>query len=187
MQMFFIFGHRIPGLGTTRCPTPRPVEGQLKTEFRAQIQGLGQIIARCRDAAPVEGQHTAGVLHAVGCHGIAILWGLAEQHRGRCIGDGCLGWPCAGRRLQYTTQPSFCCIHNITCCKQALSTAHGSHTVLRHAHLQASGKPEGDKYSFTHFAHKLMSSEGVNPLPSDSRRRKDRYALEARAPAARKR
>ncbi len=24
--------------------------------------------------------------------------------------------------------------------------------------LQASPKPEGDKYAFTHFAHKLMSS-----------------------------
>lgn len=39
-------------------------------------------------------------------------------------------------------------------------------------------KPEGDKYAFTHFAHKLMSSEGLNPLPSDSRRRKDRLALQ---------
>lgn len=43
---------------------------------------------------------------------------------------------------------------------------------------KATAKPEGDKYGFTHFAHKLMSSEGVNPLPSDSRRRPDRYALE---------
>ena len=44
--------------------------------------------------------------------------------------------------------------------------------------LQAAPKPEGDKYGFTHFAHKLNSSEGVNPLPSDSRRRKDRHALQ---------
>jgi hypothetical protein len=44
--------------------------------------------------------------------------------------------------------------------------------------MQAEPKPEGDKYGFTHFAHKLNSSEGVNPLPSDSRRRKDRHALQ---------
>eukprot|EP00887_Chlorella_sp_A99_P003091 scaffold9.g3091.t1 len=39
-------------------------------------------------------------------------------------------------------------------------------------------KPEGDPYGFTHFAHKLNSCEGVNPLPSDSRRRPDRAKLE---------
>lgn len=44
--------------------------------------------------------------------------------------------------------------------------------------VQAAPKPEGDKYGFTHFAHKLNSSEGVIPLPSDSRRRKDRHALQ---------
>ena len=44
--------------------------------------------------------------------------------------------------------------------------------------MQASEKPEGDKYGFTHFAHKLMSSKGLNPLPSDARRRADRFALE---------
>jgi hypothetical protein len=49
-------------------------------------------------------------------------------------------------------------------------------------HLQAAPKPEGDKYGFTHFAHKLNSSEGVSPLPSDSRRRKDRHALQVRRP-----
>jgi hypothetical protein len=43
---------------------------------------------------------------------------------------------------------------------------------------QASAKPEGDKYTFTNFAHKLMSSEGINPLLSDARRRADRLALE---------
>lgn len=42
-------------------------------------------------------------------------------------------------------------------------------------------KPEGDVYKFTHFAHKLMAGKGINPLPSDSRRRKDRLALQARA------
>lgn len=31
-------------------------------------------------------------------------------------------------------------------------------------------KPKSDYYSFTHFAHKLNSSEGIRmPLPSDSR------------------
>ena len=44
--------------------------------------------------------------------------------------------------------------------------------------MQASEKPEGDKYCFTHFAHKLMSSKGLNPLASDARRRADRFALE---------
>lgn len=44
---------------------------------------------------------------------------------------------------------------------------------------KASAKPEGDKYTFTNFAHKLMSSEGINPLLSDARRRADRLALEA--------
>lgn len=39
-------------------------------------------------------------------------------------------------------------------------------------------KPEGDYYSFTHFAHALNSSEGIRtPLASDSRRRPDRAAL----------
>jgi hypothetical protein len=40
-------------------------------------------------------------------------------------------------------------------------------------------KPEGDKYGFTHFARKLCEGVGLNPLPSDSRRRPDRAALEA--------
>jgi hypothetical protein len=39
-------------------------------------------------------------------------------------------------------------------------------------------KPENDPYSFTHFAHELNSCEGINPLPSDSRRRPDRALLE---------
>ena len=39
-------------------------------------------------------------------------------------------------------------------------------------------KPEDDPYSFTHFAHILNSCEGVNPMPSDSRRRPDRALLE---------
>jgi len=39
-------------------------------------------------------------------------------------------------------------------------------------------KPENDPYLFTQFAHELNSCEGVNPLPSDSRRRPDRAALE---------
>lgn len=40
-------------------------------------------------------------------------------------------------------------------------------------------KPKDDKYGFTHWARKLMTSEGcANPLPSDSRRRPDRAALE---------
>ena len=44
--------------------------------------------------------------------------------------------------------------------------------------LQCTPKPEDDPYSFTQFAHTLNSCEGVNPLPSDSRRRPDRAALE---------
>ncbi|PNG65296.1 Oxysterol-binding protein-related protein 3C, partial [Tetrabaena socialis] len=41
-------------------------------------------------------------------------------------------------------------------------------------------KPAGDYYSFTAFAHRLNSSEGVRaPLPSDSRRRPDRAKLAA--------
>ena len=47
--------------------------------------------------------------------------------------------------------------------------------------LQATAKPEDDKYAFTHFAHKLMSSEGINPLRSDARRRADRLALQVSA------
>lgn len=39
-------------------------------------------------------------------------------------------------------------------------------------------KPENDPYAFTFFAHELNSCKGVNPLPSDSRRRPDRAALE---------
>jgi hypothetical protein len=42
-------------------------------------------------------------------------------------------------------------------------------------------RPEADPYAFTHFAHELNSCAGVNPLPSDSRRRPDRAALEAGA------
>ena len=40
-------------------------------------------------------------------------------------------------------------------------------------------KPEGDKFGFTHFARRLCGGAGLNPLPSDSRRRPDRAALEA--------
>lgn len=40
-------------------------------------------------------------------------------------------------------------------------------------------KPDGDKFGFTHFARKLCDGCGINPLPSDSRRRPDRAALEA--------
>uniref|UniRef100_A0A7S0RQA2 Oxysterol-binding protein n=1 Tax=Chlamydomonas leiostraca TaxID=1034604 RepID=A0A7S0RQA2_9CHLO len=41
-------------------------------------------------------------------------------------------------------------------------------------------KPKNDYYSFTNFAHKLNSSDGIRvPLPSDSRRRPDRAALAA--------
>jgi len=51
---------------------------------------------------------------------------------------------------------------------------------LFHAAPQCVPKPEGDTYKFTHFAHKLMVSKGINPLLSDSRRRKDRLALQVR-------
>jgi len=51
---------------------------------------------------------------------------------------------------------------------------------LLHAAPQCAPKPEGDTYKFTHFAHKLMASKGINPLLSDSRRRKDRLALQVR-------
>lgn len=43
----------------------------------------------------------------------------------------------------------------------------------------ATPKPTDDPYGFTQFAHKLNSCEGgINPLPSDSRRRPDRALLE---------
>ena len=44
--------------------------------------------------------------------------------------------------------------------------------------MQCVAKPEGDIYKFTHFAHKLMSGKGINPLSSDARRRRDRLALQ---------
>lgn len=41
-------------------------------------------------------------------------------------------------------------------------------------------KPEGDFYGFTHFAKAMNAVEGqLRPLPSDSRRRSDRAALQA--------
>lgn len=44
---------------------------------------------------------------------------------------------------------------------------------------QCKEKPADDPYQFTHFAHELNSCEdGINPLPSDSRRRPDRALLE---------
>ena len=49
---------------------------------------------------------------------------------------------------------------------------------------QCKEKPKGDKYGFTHFARSLNSGKGIAPLSSDSRRRADRYALEASAFAA---
>ena len=50
-------------------------------------------------------------------------------------------------------------------------------------HLQCSDKPaEADKYGFSNFARMLMSGKGLNPLPSDSRRRPDRSALQVGAP-----
>ena len=46
-------------------------------------------------------------------------------------------------------------------------------------------KPEGDYYGFTAYAHKLNACEGIaEPLASDSRRRRDRLALEAGEMAA---
>ena len=48
-------------------------------------------------------------------------------------------------------------------------------------HMQCKEKPKGDKYGFTHFARSLNSGKGIAPLSSDSRRRADRYALEASA------
>lgn len=45
--------------------------------------------------------------------------------------------------------------------------------------LQCSDKPaDPDKYGFSNFARMLMSGKGLNPLPSDSRRRPDRAALQ---------
>ncbi len=45
--------------------------------------------------------------------------------------------------------------------------------------VQCSDKPaEADKYGFSNFARMLMRGKGLNPLPSDSRRRPDRTALE---------
>ncbi|KAK9806522.1 hypothetical protein WJX73_006646 [Symbiochloris irregularis] len=39
-------------------------------------------------------------------------------------------------------------------------------------------KPAGDKYGFTHFAIESNNGKGLKPLPSDSRRRADRKALQ---------
>ncbi len=45
-------------------------------------------------------------------------------------------------------------------------------------HPQAAPKPTtNNKYSWTQFVPKLQECKGVNPLPSDSRRRPDRAAL----------
>lgn len=45
--------------------------------------------------------------------------------------------------------------------------------------MQCSEKPaDPDKYGFSNFARMLMSGKGLNPLPSDSRRRPDRAALQ---------
>ena len=47
------------------------------------------------------------------------------------------------------------------------------------ASFQCPEKPADDPYSFTHFAHELNAcGGGINPLPSDSRRRPDRALLE---------
>lgn len=44
---------------------------------------------------------------------------------------------------------------------------------------QCREKPADDPYQFTHFCHELNScTGGINPLPSDSRRRPDRALLE---------
>ena len=40
-------------------------------------------------------------------------------------------------------------------------------------------RPAGDRFGFTHFARRLCDGAGLDPLPSDSRRRPDRAALEA--------
>jgi len=44
--------------------------------------------------------------------------------------------------------------------------------------VQCKEKPKGDKYGFTYFARMMNEGKGVAPLPSDSRRRPDRAALE---------
>jgi hypothetical protein len=45
---------------------------------------------------------------------------------------------------------------------------------------QCAEKPADDYYGFTHFARDVLNSckGGINPLPSDSRRRPDRALLE---------
>eukprot|EP00891_Asterochloris_glomerata_P007468 jgi/Astpho2/7468/Aster-02045 len=43
---------------------------------------------------------------------------------------------------------------------------------------ECKAKPADDKYGFSHFARMLNSGKGLRPLPSDSRRRPDRTALE---------
>lgn len=49
---------------------------------------------------------------------------------------------------------------------------------MRGCGAQCKEKPQGDKYGFTHFARSLNDGKGLAPLPSDSRRRPDRAALE---------
>jgi Oxysterol-binding protein len=44
--------------------------------------------------------------------------------------------------------------------------------------MQCREKPADDPYNWTHFAHELCGAKDINPLPSDSRRRPDRYLLE---------
>lgn len=44
--------------------------------------------------------------------------------------------------------------------------------------VQCKEKPKGDKYGFTYFARMMNNGKGLAPLPSDSRRRPDRAALE---------
>jgi len=83
-------------------------------------------------------------------------------------------------------------MHRVQC--RSLHPGCGSHVVVMissvHAlrfcrfAVQCVAKPEGDIYKFTHFAHKLMSGKGINPLPSDARRRRDRLALQVRTPQA---
>lgn len=60
-----------------------------------------------------------------------------------------------------------------------LPPCRAAHSILPAALAQCTEKPADDPYGFTHFAHTLNScAGGINPLPSDSRRRPDRALLE---------
>ena len=89
----------------------------------------------------------------------------------------------SARQLSHPQSHSLACLCLPTCPPAAVKCDESGEALPGEEPLElwrCTPKPVDDPYSFTTFAHTLNScADGINPLPSDSRRRPDRALLEA--------